>query len=273
MVGLNDFVIKPRKGEEYLLDKSYYNVTQRVIFPVPTPVSKGTLIIPTVDKTVMVGPSAEEIDNRFDLSTSSVGLEKIFSMAKALTDHIDARGVIASFSGIRAVSNTNDFIIGPTSVPNFINCAGIQSPGLTAAPAIAEYVLEILKKETKLEFSEKNNWQPTLSNPLKIFSRMTPEEQEEIVEKDKRYANVVCRCELVTVGDVHAAIDQGGIKFRTRATGMGKCQGGFCSARKFYQKEISTSTVGLEKIFSMEKALTDHMQEVLSLHFQCFEYK
>lgn len=238
MVGDKSFVIKPRKGEEYLMDKSYAGMFERVIFPVPTATSKGTLIIPTVDRTLMIGPSADEVMDRWDLTTSNQGVDKIFKMATDLSDKITQRGIIAQFAGLRAVSNTNDFIIEQSKVaPHFYHCAGIQSPGLTAAPAIAEYVLEQLKKGEKTLGlkNEKHNFLPSLSNPIKLFMNMNDEEQVKIVEKDPLYGDVVCRCEFVTVGDVKDAIKHGaetmdGVKFRTRA-GMGKCQGGFCSSR------------------------------------------
>ncbi|KAJ3445102.1 glycerol-3-phosphate dehydrogenase [Anaeramoeba flamelloides] len=238
MIGDYSFSIHPRKGEEYLLDKSFDDLFHHVIFPVGDKVSKGTLIIPTVDKTVMIGPTALNTDDRQDLTTSSGGVEKIFKFAQDnLSPLITTRGLIASFAGLRAASHTSDFIIGVSEKNRqFINVAGIQSPGLTAAPAIGEYVLNILDKIwPELNQKKKNFWVSRLTKPLRLFSRMSPIEQEVAVEKDANYGDVVCRCEFVTVGDIHSAIDHGadtmdGIKFRTRA-GMGKCQGGFCSSR------------------------------------------
>ncbi|KAJ6252833.1 glycerol-3-phosphate dehydrogenase [Anaeramoeba flamelloides] len=238
MIGDESFTIHPRKGEEYLLDKSFDDLFHHVIFPVGDKVSKGTLIIPTVDKTVMCGPTALNTDDRDDLTTSSGGVEKIFEFAeKNLSPLITQRGVIASFAGLRAASHTADFIIDVSEKNSqFINVAGIQSPGLTAAPAIGDYVLNILDKIwPELSGKQKKQWVTKLDDPLRLFARMSPIEQEIAVEKDANYGDVVCRCEFVTVGDIQSAIDHGadtmdGIKFRTRA-GMGKCQGGFCSSR------------------------------------------
>ena len=147
MAGVGSFKIIPRKGEEYLLDKRLVGLVKRVIFPCPTPVSKGILVIPTYDGTIMVGPTAESTQDREDLSTTMVGGEKIFASVTRVVPGITERDCIADFAGVRAVSDTEDFIIGPTSRKGFINVAGIQSPGLTTAPAIAEMVRDILQDE------------------------------------------------------------------------------------------------------------------------------
>ena len=147
MAGADAFRIHPRKGEEYMLDKRLQGLVRRLIFPVPSPKTKGTLIIPTFDGTIMVGPTAEDTEDRYDVSTTEAGAGKVFDFVRRICPAISPRDTIAEFAGLRAVSDTNDFIIGPTEVKGFINVAGIQSPGLTASPAIAEYVREILKEE------------------------------------------------------------------------------------------------------------------------------
>jgi glycerol-3-phosphate dehydrogenase len=233
MAGLDDFRIHPRKGEEYLLDKRLRGLVQRLIFPVPSPISKGTLIIPTFDGTIMVGPTAEDTEDRYDVSTTDAGAARVFDFVRRICPAISPRDTIAEFAGLRAVSDTNDFIIGPTRVSGFINVAGIQSPGLTASPAIAEYVRDILKDEG-LALAEKAGFQgPVPCAPR--FSAADPDERERLVAENPLFARVVCRCELVTEAEVQDAIDRGartldGIKFRTRA-GMGRCQGGFCTSR------------------------------------------
>ncbi len=233
MVDLKDFHIQPRKGEEYMLDKRLKGLVRRLIFPVPGPKSKGTLIIPTYDGTIMVGPTAQDTDDRYDVSTSDEGSRTVFDFIRNICPAISSRDTIAEFAGLRAVSDTNDFIIGPTRVKGFINVAGIQSPGLTAAPAIAEHVRDILADEglaleEKAEFAKHVPCAPR-------FSAQSPEERDRLVAQDPLFAKVVCRCELVTEAEVGDAIDRGartldGIKFRTRA-GMGRCQGGFCTSR------------------------------------------
>lgn len=233
MVGVADFKILPRKGEEFMLDKRLKGLVRRLVFPLPTKTTKGTLIIPTFDGTIMVGPTAEAVDDRQDFATTARGAEEIFAFVKRLCPAIDARDAITAFAGLRAVSDTNDFIIGPTKVRGFVNVVGIQSPGLTSAPAIAEHVLEILSKQG-LELSHKTDFTSRVAPPPR-FAQLSPAEQVEKVGGNPLFAKVVCRCELVTEAEIHDSIDHGartvdGIKFRSRA-GMGRCQGGFCSSR------------------------------------------
>ena len=233
LLGMNDFSIHPRKGEEYLLDKRLKGIVKRLIFPTPQPKSKGILIIPTFDGTMMVGPTAEDMDDRENVDTSLEGSKKVFESVRKYCSAISERDTITEFAGLRAVSSTNDFIIGPTSVKGFINVAGIQSPGLTAAPAIAEYVRNILKDEG-LELIERDDWEPEIEGPVR-FALLSAEERKELARKDPRHGRIVCRCEVVTEGEVIDAIKHGartldGVKFRVRA-GMGRCQGGFCTAR------------------------------------------
>ncbi len=231
--GVGTFTIRPRKGEEYLLDKRLRGFIKRVIFPCPTPVSKGTLVIPTYDGTLMVGPTATMIDDKTDLTTTAAGGAEIFKHVTQVVPGISARDCIAEFAGLRPVADGEDFIIGPTRQPGFINVAGIQSPGLTAAPAIALMILEILK-EDGLTLSPKDDFNPAIAKPIHFMSLST-EEQIALTEKNPRFGRIACRCEGITEGEIVDAIQRGartldGIKFRTRA-GMGRCQGGFCSGR------------------------------------------
>ena len=233
MAGLNDFSIHPRKGEEYMLDKRLMGLVRKLIFPVPGANSKGILIIPTYNGTMMVGPTAEDTDDRWDMSTSIEGAEQVFASVSQICPSITERDTITEFAGLRAVSSTDDFIIGPTRKKGFINVAGIQSPGLTSAPAIAEYVCEILKDEG-LDLAPRKNFKPQVPGPPR-FATMNLEDQQQLIKLNPRFGKVVCRCELVTEAEIHNAIDHGartldGIKFRSRA-GMGRCQGGFCTTR------------------------------------------
>ncbi|MEA3363093.1 MAG: NAD(P)/FAD-dependent oxidoreductase [Thermodesulfobacteriota bacterium] len=233
MVGADNFKISPRKGEEYMLDRRLEGIVSRLIFPTPTPTSKGVLIIPTVDGPIMVGPTAEDIDNREDRSTSFAGATRIFAAVRKYCPAISERDTITEFSGLRAIADGNDFIIEPSPVKNFYNIAGIQSPGLTAAPAIATYVTEILRSDG-LNLVEKLNWKASIDGPPH-FSSMTPKQRKAAIKKDPAYGRIVCRCESVTEAEVLYAIKHGartldGVKFRVRA-GMGRCQGGFCTTR------------------------------------------
>lgn len=229
----SDFTIHPRKGEEYLLDKRLLGFVKRVIFPAPSKVTKGTLIIPTFDGTIMVGPTADPVENRDDLSTTLDGSERVFEAVRRLAPGISERDCIAEFAGMRAPSSTEDFIIRPSERKGFINVAGIQSPGLTAAPAIAVMVRDILANEG-LPLEPNPEFISTLIRRVQFSALSTPA-QIQLAQKDKRYSHIVCRCECVTEGEIEDAIHRGartldGLKFRTRA-GMGRCQGGFCTSR------------------------------------------
>ncbi|MFP4222047.1 MAG: NAD(P)/FAD-dependent oxidoreductase [Phormidium sp.] len=233
MAGVATFSIRPRKGEEYLLDKRLNGFVKRVIFPCPTPVSKGILVIPTYDGTLMVGPTAEYVDSKEDLTTTAEGGQQVFNTVTQVVPGISPRDCIAEFAGLRAVTGSEDFIIGPTAKPGFINVAGIQSPGLTAAPAIATLLVEILRDEG-LSLTPKDDFIPTIPKPIH-FASLSTEEQIALAEKDPSYGRIVCRCEFISEGEIRDAIRRGastldGIKFRTRA-GMGRCQGGFCTGR------------------------------------------
>ena len=233
MVGLATFDLSARKGEEYLLDKRLEGFVKRIIFPCPTPTSKGILVIPTYDGTLMVGPTAEEIDDRDDLTTSAEGAERVFASVQRLVPAISAGDCIAEFAGVRAVSDTGDFVIGPTELTGFLNVAGIQSPGLTAAPAIAELVADLLQVEG-LALDPKSSVVPAVHRPVP-FRDADQGTRVARAEADPSFGRVVCRCELVTEGEVTRSIEHGantldGVKFRTRA-GMGRCQGGFCTWR------------------------------------------
>lgn len=233
MLGCATFALTARKGEEYMLDKRLKGLVRRLVFPVPTRTTKGILIIPTFDGTLMVGPTAHDVGDRNDFSTTAQGADEVFASARRLCPAISARDAITAFAGLRAASETGDFVIGPTKVPGFFNVAGIQSPGLTCAPSIAEHVRDLLR-EAGLVLEEKSDFNPEVAGPAR-FAQLDPLEQERLAAGNPSFAKVVCRCELVTEAEIEAAIDHGartldGIKFRTRA-GMGRCQGGFCTSR------------------------------------------
>lgn len=233
MAGAGTFTIRPRKGEEFLLDKRLEGIVRHIIFPCPTPISKGILVIPTFDGTIMVGPTAQDALSKDDLSTTASGEREVFAGAQRLVPGIQARDCIAQFAGLRAAADGKDFIIGTTKVRGFINVAGIQSPGLTAAPAIAERVCDILRDEG-LTLRPKDR-DVSLPPARPRFARLALTEQTRLSAEDPRYSHIICRCEGVSEREIVDAIHRGaqtldGIKFRTRA-GMGRCQGAFCGWR------------------------------------------
>ena len=244
------FEIIPRKGEEFLLQRNAKGLPNHVIFPVPGAHTKGILVIPTVEGTLMVGPTAIETDDKYDLETTSQNLETVFMQATYMVPAISRREIITSFAGLRPTMKGNDFYIEPSKKqPHFIQVAGIQSPGLTASPAIGDYVKDILKQEG-LQLIEKKDFDPFLPHPIKV-RELSFEELEKVVEKDPKYGHIVCRCESVSEAEIVEAISKGhttldGIKFYTRA-GMGRCQGAFCTYKIL--KIISRETgIPIEKI-------------------------
>jgi len=232
--GAETFSIRPRKGEYFLLDRSTTACPSKVLFPVPTHNSKGVLVIPTVEGTVLIGPTAQDTDDKDDLSTTAEQLDKIFDYARRLVPGISQADVITSFAGLRPALPDDDFFIDFSRlVPGFLQVAGIQSPGLTASPAVGEYVKELLKK-AGLALVEKKDFDPTIEKVPRLRDA-SAWEAEELIRGEPSYGNIVCRCEKVSEAEIAAAIRKGhttldGIKYFTRA-GMGRCQGGFCTSR------------------------------------------
>jgi glycerol-3-phosphate dehydrogenase len=233
MVGVRDFSIRPRKGEEFLLDKKRENLTNHLIFPLPTKTSKGILIIKTADGNPMIGPTADETGDKEDTATSDGGLRRVLVAARKMVPSIDESDIIAYFAGLRPAAGDDFIIRHEDSVPGFVNVAGIQSPGLTAAPAIARYVSGILK-ERGLAFNKKRVFYRHRTKTVHLFA-VPPESTRRLVRKDRSYGDIVCRCEMVSSREVKDAIARGartmdGIKFRTRAQ-AGRCHGTFCTSR------------------------------------------
>jgi len=229
--GAEDFAIKPRKGEYYLLDKTTKAKPDRVIFPVPTAVSKGMLIIPTVEGTVLLGPTATATDDKENFSTTRTELEGILRGARAMVPSISESDVITSFAGLRPVYGEDFYIDLSAKAPNLVQVAAIQSPGLTASPAIGDYVKDLLKK-AGLRLLEKSGWDPYVRKVPRARD-LSPFELDGQVKEDPAYGDIVCRCERVSEAEIVQAIRAGhrtldGIKYVTRAQ-MGRCQGGFCT--------------------------------------------
>jgi glycerol-3-phosphate dehydrogenase len=232
--GAEHFSIVPRKGEEFILERGAAGPPSRVIFPVPARSSKGVLVIPTVEGTVMLGPTAEEGEDKEDTSTTPENLDRVFDLAMRMVPRISKRDIITAFSGLRPTLPGDDFYIDTSrEAPAFVQVAGIQSPGLTASPAIAERVRDLLQ-EAGLELLEKADWHPGIPHMERTRDRAISD-LDQLVAKDPAYAHIVCRCEAVSEAEVVEAIRKGhttldGVKYYTRA-GMGRCQGGFCTYR------------------------------------------
>lgn len=245
LAGDDSFAIHPRRGEYILMDKTCGNTVNCTIFRTPSKLGKGILVTPTVDGNLLLGPTAEDIEDKEDRTTTAEGLSGVMKNAAEVLMKVPAAKNITSFTGLRATGSTGDFIINnPTH--GFINAAGIESPGLSSAPAIAEYICELLERDG-LPLEKKEAFDP-IRKPSHAFREMSMEEKNEVIKKDPRYGKIVCRCEGITEGEIVAAVrenpaalDLDGIKRRTRS-GMGRCQGGFCSP---YVVEILARELGI----------------------------
>ncbi|MFP4483441.1 MAG: NAD(P)/FAD-dependent oxidoreductase [Spirochaetaceae bacterium] len=262
--GGEEFQIKPRKGEYYLLDRQTQAAPQRVLFPVPTKVSKGMLVIPTVEGTVLIGPTADDIDDKEDTSTHAEALDRIFDSARKMVPVVSQNDAITSFAGLRPVLPDGDFYIAVSEkAPQLIQVAGIQSPGLTAAPAIAEYVKDLLKT-AGCSLTEKTDFDPYVDRVARIRGA-SPYEADQLVAKDPAYGEIVCRCEEVSEAEILRAIRRGhttldGIKFFTRAR-AGRCQGGFCTYKvlKILMRETGMSAEEITKRGGRSKLLVGRL--------------
>lgn len=232
MVGDESFSIHPRRGEYVLLDKECGGTVSHTVFRTPSKMGKGILVTPTVDNNLLLGPTSVDVDDKEEKETTTEGLALVMREASEnLKTPIPFGKSITSFCGLRAVGSTGDFIINVRG-GSFVNVAGIESPGLSASPAIAEYVLSMLA-ENGLELTKKADFNP-IREPKHTFREASMEEKNEIIRNNPTYGRIICRCEQVTEGEILDAIrsnptarDIDGVKRRTRS-GMGRCQGGFC---------------------------------------------
>ena len=236
LVNSSYFQIKPTRGEYFLLDKKTGHYARHVLFPCPTKLGKGVLISPTAHGNLIIGPNAEAVDSREATETTASGLAFVRSNAEKIKKGLPFHKVITSFSGLRAKPSTGDFIIEETKeTPGFINVAGIDSPGLVSAPAIAEYVAKLVTEKTGNP-GKNPGFQPAAKNHTPLMN-LNEEEKAALIKKDPRYGRVICRCENVTEGEIVRAIEGpvgahtvDGIKKRIRPGG-GRCQGGFCGPK------------------------------------------
>ena len=236
MIGDDCVKLIMRRGEYFILDKAVGNMVSHTIFQCPTKMGKGILVSPTVDGNLLIGPTAEDMDHKDDTATTADGLGTIKKFSVKSCPAVSTRNAITSFTGLRAHPVNDDFILGPSKVnPQFIHASGIESPGLTSAPAIAEYLVDIIKDAIgNVEDNEKFNG---VREDVFRFRHATDEEKAAAIAENPAYGRIVCRCETITEGEIIDAIkapagarDVDGVKRRTRA-GMGRCQGGFCGSK------------------------------------------
>lgn len=235
MVSKEKIHITPRRGDYCLLDKGTKGFVKHTIFPQPTKFGKGILVTPTVHGNVLVGPTAIDIQDKEATATTQAGIDEMIAKASMNVRDLPIRQVITSFAGLRAHEDHHEFILGEVKdAPGFVDCAGIESPGLTSSPAIGEYIGALLKE--KLLLKEKAQWTETIKDILHPET-LSMEERNELIRRQPAYGTIICRCESISEGEILEAIHRplgartlDGIKRRTRA-GAGRCQAGFCSPR------------------------------------------
>ena len=228
--------IIPRRGDYILMDKEAGNLVSRTIFPLPGPMGKGILVAPTVHGNLFAGPTSIDTDDKEDCSTTQDGLDKVTEGAGLYVKNVPLKQAITSFCGNRAHWAGHEFIIGELpEAPGFIDCAAIESPGLTSSPAIGKMVAGIV--EDILHPEKKENWNGKRKGILDP-SKLSLEERNALIKEHPEYGRVVCRCEGVTEGEILDAIHRplgaatmDGLKRRVRA-GAGRCQAGFCTPRQ-----------------------------------------
>ena len=235
MVSRRKIHITPRRGEYLLLDKAAGETVHSTIFQLPGVLGKGVLVTPTVHGNLLVGPTAQDTEDFEGTNTTARGLAQVREKAGGSVKNLNFRQVITSFAGLRAHEDGHEFILGqPEDAAGFFDCAGIESPGLSAAPAIGQEIAAQVSGFLGLE--EKPNFDPIRRGPVNPKS-LSKEQWAALIEKEPAYGQIICRCEQVSEGEILAAIrsplgarDLDGVKRRTRA-GMGRCQGGFCAPR------------------------------------------
>ena len=235
MVSEKKLHITPRKGDYCLLDKEAGNHVSHTIFQLPGKLGKGILVTPTIHGNLLTGPTAKDIEDKEATATTAQELAEITQKASVSVNNIPFRLVITSFCGLRAHEDGDDFVIGEADdAPGFFDAAGIESPGLTSAPAIGAYVANLIAEKAGAE--KKENWNGKRKGFIRP-EKMTREERAALIKERPEYGTIICRCEGVSEGEIMDAINRtlgavslDGIKRRVRQ-GMGRCQAGFCTPR------------------------------------------
>lgn len=253
MVSENKINIKPRRGDYILLDSEVKNIVSSTIFALPSKYGKGILVTPTVHGNIMIGPTAIDIEDKEGVNTTSEGLNQIIEKSKLTVKNIPYNKVITSFAGLRPREDGHEFIIKEVEdCENFIDCAGIESPGLASSPAIGVMTANILREKADLkpksDFIEKRKG-------IKKFMSLTNEEKNKLIKENPLYGHIICRCEKITEGEIVEAIRNpigarslDGVKRRVRA-GLGRCQGGFCSPKimEILARELNINILNITK--------------------------
>lgn len=257
--------ITPRRGEYLLFDRTAGNLCTHTLFQLPTDKGKGVLITPTVHGNLLVGPNAQAVETKENINTTAQGQEEIKEKASLTMKHLPLNQVIRTFSGLRATPNTHDFVI-EESVENFYDAAGIESPGLSSAPAIGKWLANQIRE--KLNANDNPHYIAKRKGFIDV-KKLSDEEWNALIEKDPAYGVIVCRCETITAGSIQDALTRSlparsldGIKRRVRA-GMGRCQAGFCLPRsmEIMQEKLGLSLEDIQLTNSNSKLIVSKVKE------------
>ena len=243
-----------RRGQFYILDKNTSCKVNHIVLPIPTKITKGKLMCPTIHGNILVGPTAEDLDNKTDKSVTADGLESIVKDVQRLIPNVDIRDTITQYSGLRPNRNPEGLHVDMyDDLEGYVNLSGVRSTGLTLSVSMGVYVAQLLK-EHGCGLVYKENFKKTRKG-IRIFHEMTACEQEEIIKENPKYGNIICRCETITEGEILDAIHRplgarsmDAVKRRVRA-GMGRCQGGFCGPKvlEILSKELNISVEQVNK--------------------------
>lgn len=268
MVSQQKFHITARKGEYLLLDKLAGEHVSHTIFQLPSKMGKGVLVAPTVHGNLLVGPTAIDIDDKDGVNTTREGLDIISQKASQSVKNLPLRQVITSFAGLRAHEDSDDFIIEEAfDSYGFINAAGIESPGLSSAPAIGVMVAEMIRG--RLSLTKKEDFIATRKGILRPDT-LTMEERNKLIKEQPAYGNIICRCEMITEGEIIDAIHRplgarslDAIKRRTRA-GSGRCQAGFCSPKtmEILEREVPMQMSDITKCGGNSHIICGHNKDI-----------
>ena len=246
MVGKADYKVVARRGQFYILDKNTSCKVEHIVLPIPTKITKGKLMCPTIHGNMLVGPTAEDLDNKTDKSVTTDGLESIVKDVQRLIPNVNIRDTITQYSGLRPNRNPEGLHVDVyDDLEGYVNLSGVRSTGLTLSVSMGVYVAQLLK-EHGCDLVYKEDFKKTRKG-IRIFHEMTADEQEEIIKENPGYGNIICRCETITEGEILDAIHRplgarsmDAVKRRVRA-GMGRCQGGFCGPKvlEILSKELN----------------------------------
>lgn len=236
MVGKADYKVVARRGQFYILDKNTSCKVQNIVLPIPTKITKGKLMTPTIHGNMLVGPTAEDLPDKVDVSTTKDGLDSIYEDVRKMIPRVNVRDTITQYSGLRPNRNPEGLHVDVyDDLKGYVNLSGVRSTGLTLSVAMGKYVVEKLK-EIGCDLVFRDDFKKTRKG-IPRFHELSLEQQEALIQEDPLYGTIVCRCETITEGEIVNAIRRplgartvDAVKRRVRA-GMGRCQGGFCGPK------------------------------------------